>query len=240
MPVAGQRRAADALIIWQFFFALDAARCIFGEGALGETTLVVLTGIGMDDREEWPGPLGLGTGEEFFACAPAPERLADRTSERDVECDPELDVLAARRAELARRHDRVLGARRGDHDGAVVLEHDECAEDPRPLDRDVLDHAQADRRFIEHDRGPARLHREGAAQLALGGEAEGIDLRRDRMPSALPRECVGQPAGVDHPLRDQQLPDGSAHSTKSVSNHLCGTAILNGASPRNRISENTA
>src|SRR3954469_21847887 len=95
--------------------------------------------VGMDDREERLRPYGLGPGEEVLAFAPRAKRFSDRARERDVERDPELDVLRARRAELACRHDRILGPGRRDDERVIVLEHDERVEDPRPLDRDLLE-----------------------------------------------------------------------------------------------------
>jgi hypothetical protein len=207
----------------------DSSDGLLGQRALRAAVLVVVA-IGVHDRDVRPGALGLVAAEEQLAGLPLGERDADRARERDVERDPQLDVLAARGAELARRDDRVLGPRRRDDDRAIVLEHDERAEDPRPFDRDVLDHLEPDRRFVENDRGPSGLHRQRRAQLPFGRVAQGVELRGHRMAAALPSQRVGQTTGVDHALGDQELPDGSAHVRK----------IVSPASPRNPTPENAA
>src|SRR5262249_22502234 len=106
LPVARRGRAADRLLRRQLLVALDVARGFLREPALG-AALVVVVAVRPDHGEVGSGAIGLGAGEEQLAGLPAREGDADRARQRDVERDPELDVLAARRGELAGGSDGV-------------------------------------------------------------------------------------------------------------------------------------
>src|SRR5258706_253403 len=106
VPFAGQHSAR--ITGRQLLVALDATRGVDRESAL-RLEMLVLARLRRGNREKRLVVLALRAEQVLLAGAPAAKRHANRSGQRDVERDPQLDVLAALLAEIARRNDRIFG-----------------------------------------------------------------------------------------------------------------------------------
>src|SRR5690606_28953859 len=90
VPVAGEggEVAARDVLLGHLLVALDRARRVLGERALGAAVLV-LAAVGVHDRERDLLAIGLGPEQVALAVLPQAEADADRARERDVERDAE-------------------------------------------------------------------------------------------------------------------------------------------------------